>query len=253
MVCYVSTVVYRHDLESINVCTDLEHLDTIVVDYSPEMYRELVEFFEKRYSGFADLIKLIISNDLINHFIGTHNSMNRTVFRLCKLRYIISQKDVVKYSPLGFNKLFTAILEDYDRAINALLFFKGDHHRVRDKVHELMYPIIRGILERFLTVRVYYRMYSRRFSNVYIKCVFRYQMYREMESDCWLVRDDDIVKKLSTREIYEILSKQIQRRDKRIEEKRLDELIWEFLNGEWHHDPMDDILELIDIVLGGGM
>jgi len=253
MVCYESTVIYRHDPESINVCTDPEHLDTIVVYKSPTMFKVLVDYFDTLYDGFADFIKLIIKNDLEKHFIGTHSEMDRTLSRLYKLRYIISQQDIKTYPPIEYEDLFKCIVEDYDRILNALSFFKESFHRVRDRVHELIYPIIRKTLERFLYVRVYYKFFSNRGDEVYIKCEFEYPMYRKPEVECRLVRGDDVVRKLSTNDVYEILDKQIRRKISRIDERSMEKLIWEFLDGKWHHDPMDDLLELVNVVLDGGM
>jgi len=157
--CLEGTIIYESpnlgDWEIV-VCNDRGHLDYIVVRNSPELFEKLLVFFDEEYRGFADLVQLIIENDVRGHFIGTHSSMNRTLARLRKLRYIMSHYNAVSHvAVVSLDKLFVNITRDLDRAINALMFFKGEYHRVRDRVHQLVYPILRKTLERLLYVTVY--------------------------------------------------------------------------------------------------
>ena len=256
MVCLEGIIV--HELRSydirVEVCEDWEHRDSIVVENSPWLFRVLFGFFDKEYSGFANLVKLLLENDLKRYFLGTHNRMDRTLARLKKFMYIARQES----AELPFTDLFRLVFRDLNNIIDILEYYKDDVHRVRDKVHELVYPVLRDTLRRFLFIDLYYMPYHRWSTRRYIHCRFEYdRLDNTVEKECELVVETSNpyipseTIPLTLNDVRNILEKQIQRIERSREQRRLLREYWKYMDGEQFWDPLDDLLYSLNQFLEG--
>jgi len=216
MICGISIYIHQFMDNEVSVCMDKDNLDSVIVRGTPRFFRDVLKYIDNEYGGFANLVKLIIEDDL-EHLLGTHHAMDRTLARLKKLRYIMRNRWITGNPALTYDKIFLNTSKRLDRVISAMDHFKGDYHRVRDRVHQLLYPILRKTLEQYLTVKIYYKT-QRWDYNVYLLCRFHYNLFTdEDEKDCYLYHGDKVVLKLKPKDVYTILDKQIERIDRRDE------------------------------------
>jgi len=214
----------------------------------------LINLFKKYYPLIYKLTDIMI-RDLAG-LRGTHAWKNRTIARLKKfLRILMEIGGDWGLHHVSLYTLFEEKTEDLKEIIEALETVKNEYHRVRDPVHELFYPHIRGILEDLRTIRIIYpvcREYGR-------KLEYEIEFDKENRHYIEVTRRLDIpghyfsLKNVPIDEVKEVVNKRINRRERKKEDQRRRFEYWKCLMEEdmYCWDPQENILDKLTHFLKG--
>jgi hypothetical protein len=125
-----------------------------------DVFEELYNFYRGFIDTFRKLFKLYIEYD-IEHcgFTGTHMNMDRRIARLKKLLRLLEEYHVSLPSWCGpcysisFRELLYPLTEPLWE-LSIILSRFNDIHRIRDKIHEFIYPILRWRLDSLMNFRI---------------------------------------------------------------------------------------------------
>ena len=160
-VCLSSTIVYESRVGRVEVCNEVSSdiYDDAVLVYtdSPFLAQSILEFLHRYHAAITHLVSLIV--DDLWMLRGSHAEKNRAITRIAKLLGLLYSLGV----EFRMDNILYAILPAFTlygawriaRHLPALMTFKGHERRIRDMVHELIYPHLRRDLERIMNVIVY--------------------------------------------------------------------------------------------------
>ena len=146
-VCEVLCVCLGGDIINFNVFGDL-----IVETGDPRAFYTLYRGLRKVMPVVGSLVRLTKAYDM-QQFISTHSCMDRRIARLRKLLRIldsISLEVDTLYSGRCYvtvKQLAKPVIEVLEDVLRVLQHFRGEYHRVRDRVHQYLYPIILTVLD----------------------------------------------------------------------------------------------------------
>ena len=196
--------------------------EVLLMTNNPGWALGLTEFFMSgRWRGLVRLADVVI--DDLSMLRGTHSVKNRFIARLRKFLRLLKEvyvcygvcMDSVAYL-LGVDRL-----REYAEVLSA---FRGDCHRVRDKVHELLYPHIRSELERLKEVRLWFSSDAWYRHGLGLLITFTGDGDAEMKWDGPRLQR---TKHVSVADAITILKKVVERDDRREQRLRYDE--WSIL------------------------
>ena len=203
-------------------CFDFEgywHDYNLLMTNSAEWALGLVKFFtSSKWLAVKSLVDVIISD--LAMLRGTHSVKDRFIARLKKFLRLLDDVCV----KVGF-MTYVCLSELLDvellrRYASILEAFKGEYHRVRNKVHELLYPHLHAELERLKEVKLWFSTdgWGR------YALLFKFDGDKDVEV---YIRDMAIPKKyISLGEAVTILKKIVERKERHRERQRLK-------NDEW--------------------
>ncbi len=136
-----------------------EYLET----NDPGIFKSLMNWTlrDDGYKGIAMMVALLVRHDA-GYSRGTHSAMNRYVARLAKLIRVLEGSTLTLegrgYHIISFLDMFPKAKSELKAALTVLTRYRDSYHRVRDRVHELMYPIIRRALEDLMAITIVHRV-----------------------------------------------------------------------------------------------
>ena len=115
----------------------------------------------------------------MNGVIGTHDNMHRRLARLRKLhRIVVAMGDYKDRYWIDADDVFAPVLDLLGLVIDAMESFRNSVRRVRDRVHEFVYPLLRRSLDVLVRPVVVYAMESDDGTSVWITAT-PYATYRK--------------------------------------------------------------------------
>ena len=207
--------------------------EVLLMTNSPEWALTLIKFFtSKKWLGLRKLVDVVISDLVLLR--GTHSAKDRCIARLRKLVRILEDTYVRPDvwvtdvgSLLGLDKL-----REYIEVLEA---FRNEYHRVRDKVHELLYPHLRSELERIKDVKLWFSSTEWHYHGLGLLITFNDEVSAELE-----LKRPRRTKYLSLGEAVDILRKIVERKERRRKEQKLE-------NDEWAQlkllEPIPKVIE----------
>jgi len=192
------------------------------------------ELFDKQHYVIAYLASVLIGD--LAMLRGTHARKNRLIARLKKFLRVVDG--------LGFRDYYGEEVGKLKEIIRVLEVVKGEFHRVRDPIHELIYPRLRDILEGFMEAKVKYELVEAWRRKAFIVLEYKYEpTVREYRKYIHLhVEVGDKVRDvgLSNRDVEEIIRKKEERRKRKDRDRYLD------------MNPEDLIMWYVPKILWGG-
>ena len=182
---------------------------------TPETFLALLDWLEGIYrKGYAQLFLFYLEYDM-PQFVSTHNAMDRRLARLKKLINLFFH-DLIRVNNITYVPLKDILTREYEtlrRIIMILDAFNNEIHRIRDKIHSFIYPILRREIEKLLKIEVHY-IWNRKYGENIIKV--SYSVYSD-SLDYYFKRVDwrgytQYGKRLSGEDVRNILNKQLSRK-----------------------------------------
>lgn len=173
--------------------------------------RFVKSLFDTYHYATAYLAKLLISD--LRYLRSTHALKNRVIARLRKFARVVKL--------LGLEEYYLEEISKLKEIIRVLEAVKNEFHKVRDPVHELLYPHIVDVLESFMVARLRYYLKGRYHLRKGTYVEVRYELNKftgEYRKEvCLVVDTSDMYSEveLSDDELDAILTKQEERRRRR--------------------------------------
>ena len=190
-------------------------LEIVIRFYRLDDFYAFCHWMENRWVRIKNLLMFYLEYDL-PRFVSTHASMDRRIARLKKLLKILENENITPWIDIGDNYFlnnstifFRKILDhlDFSDILSILDAYRNEFHRVRDKVHQYLYPILKRNLEHFWTLK---GIYAKRDVELEISSAL---LSSEPEYHIKSKKHSDYLKK---KQFYEILNKMIYRSKKKI-------------------------------------
>ncbi len=132
-----------------------EYTPYLLVENGYEEYFEpLVNMFKKYYPTILILVNTIIKD--LEYLHGTHSAKDRCIARIKKFIRILGELGITYPFITSFYSLLKPILIDIEKILLAMSRVKNEYHRVRNPIHELLYPRLRRNLEAIANVSIKY-------------------------------------------------------------------------------------------------
>lgn len=202
--CLGSRIVCEVGRSKLEVCDMFEDRDywVLLLTNDARCALKLIDFFSsKKWAGIRGLIDLVIRD--LGMLRGTHASKKRFIRRLRKLIYVLDSVFVdVGIGWASLNSLLE--LNRLRKYVIILEAFEDNVHRIRDRVHALVYPHLRRELERIQRVEVWFTKDDWYYRRVAINVDFgdgvAYLMVKDTANYLTLKEVRGILKKIIERE-----------------------------------------------------
>jgi len=211
---------------------DLWDILSVDIDLSGRIiklfFRSIEEFYcfcrwlEERWCNkISNLVEYYLDYDM-PMFVYTHAAMSRRIERLKNLLYILGNENITESVYRGDSEDFvhcrSVFLDEilsrfrFNDIINVLKAYEDEIHRVRDKVHRFIYPILRSRLE---TLQNIHGVFEYGKLHMEIECHYN-RIFYDVDVLKWGKLEKHITDDKT--EFYKILDKMLNRRNKKIEQ-----------------------------------
>ena len=173
----------RYDGYVLERCDDFDmpYYGVLLMTDNPVWALDLIRFFTSdKWFAVKKLVDIIRSDTA--WLRGTHAGKNRFIARLRKFMELLKEIHINIHTHIVPLYVLLGVegLTDYVRVLNA---FKGHYHRVRNKVHELVYPHLIDELLRIKRVELWFSHKNWYYRKVAIDFDFeRYVIYLKIGS-----------------------------------------------------------------------
>ena len=176
------------------------------------------------FKAYVILTRFLVRD--LSRLHGTHSEKDRVIARLKKFLWILKNMEIdhatidpetneAAYLPytISLYRFYLPHTATLRSAIEGMEYFKGETHRLRNRIHELFYPHLRSALDGFLSKTIEFHVGS--VSKRRIRCHIFYTESRDkVYINCAMtipVKDGERSILLSQDKVEEILRKKIER------------------------------------------
>ena len=174
------------------------------------------ELFDKKHHVITYLSSILVGD--LAMLRGTHTRKNRVIARLKKFLRVVNE--------LGFKGYYNEEASKLKEIIRVLEAVKDEFHRVRDPIHELIYPRLRDVLEEFMKAKIKYELAEAWRRKAFLVLEYEYNPiigeYRKYIHLHVEVGDRTMNVGLSDKDIEEIIMKKEERRRHKDRDRYLD-------------------------------
>ncbi|MEM0325815.1 MAG: hypothetical protein QW733_02115 [Desulfurococcaceae archaeon] len=120
---------------------------------TPEFFKDFYSFID-RYYPLIDALTDVLIKDL-DRLLGVHKNKNKVIARFRKFTKLMREiEGWVEAGTVSLYDLFEEYIDELEKYIKAMDAVRYDKHRVRDRVHNLLYPYLKQCLQQLKDIEL---------------------------------------------------------------------------------------------------